>query len=135
MTALITGVQPTWLDNLLSRHNLPGVSRSKQGIDRRISEEGMLAVELCRILNLELGISLTHAVEIATQCLNSATDDELRFTTPSGLALSLSIAATRARLRGRTMDAAEMVAATPRGRPPGQRKKRGSRNSGKDSEG
>ena len=78
ITALITGVQLTWLDNLLSRHNLPGVSRSRQGIDRRISEEGMLAVELCRILNLELGISLTHAVEIATQCLNSATDDELR---------------------------------------------------------
>jgi hypothetical protein len=121
ITALITGVQPKWLDNLLSRHSIPGVSRSRQGVERRITDEGMMAVELCRILNLELGVSLAQAAEIATQCLRAATDSELRYTTRSGLVVSLPIASTRARLRDRTMDAVEIVAAAPRGRPPIQR--------------
>jgi len=120
ITALITGVQRKWLDNLLSRHSLPGVARDRQGVERRISDEGMLAVELCRILNLELGVSLIHAAEIATQCLRTATDSEMSYTTPSGMTLSLSVGSTRARLRERTMEAVEMVGATPRGRPPGR---------------
>lgn len=121
ITALITDTQPKWLDNLLSRHDLPGVSRSRQGIERRISEEGLLAVELCRILNLELGVSLAQACEIASRCLRDASASELRYTTPSGLTLTLSIVAARARLRDRTMNAVEMVADAPRGRPPSQR--------------
>jgi hypothetical protein len=111
-------VQFKWLDNLLSRHSLPGVDRDRQGVERRISDEGMLAVELCRILNLELGVSLSQAAEIATHCLRTATDSELSYTTPSGMTLSLSVGSTRARLRERTMEAVEMVGATPRGRRP-----------------
>ena len=80
----------------------------------------MLAVELCRILNLELGVSLTQAVDIATHCLRTATDSELCYTTRSGMTLSLSVHSTRARLRERAKEAAEMVGATPRGRPPGR---------------
>ena len=121
ITALITDTKPKWLDNLLSRHELPGVSRSRQGVERRISDEGLLAVELCRILNLELGVSLAQAVGISAQCLRDASASVLRYMTPSGLALTLSIVATRARLRDRTMDAVEMVAAVPRGRPRRQR--------------
>lgn len=121
ITALITGCQPKWLDNLLSRHHLPGVSRSRQGVERRISDEGLLAVELSRMLNLELGVSLAQAAEIATRCLETATATQLSYTTPSGLTLTLSIGATRARLRDRTMEAIEMVAAASRGRPPRQR--------------
>lgn len=121
ITALITDVQPKWLDNLLSRHELPGVVRGRQGLARRISDDGILAVELCRILNLELGVSLAQAAEIATRGLASPPESELRYSTPSGLTVSLSIPATRARLRDRTMHAVEMVADAPRGRPPGQR--------------
>ena len=117
ITALITGVQTKWLDNLLSRHELPGVSRGRQGVARRISDPGLLAVELCRILNLELGVSLAQAAEIATQCLRSSSDVELRYATPSGLLLSLSLPAARDRLRARTTEAIEMVADTRRGRP------------------
>jgi hypothetical protein len=117
ITALITGVHPKWLDNLLSRYHLPGVAQSRQGVERRISDEGLLAIELCRILNLELGVSVAQAATIARGCMRDAAEVELRFATPSGLALSLSLSATRARLRERTMEAVEMVAAAPRGRP------------------
>jgi hypothetical protein len=109
------------LDNLLSRHELPGVSRSRQGVERRISDEGILAVELCRILNLELGVSLAQAAQLALRCLHDASALELRHSTPSGLTISLPIALTRARLRDRLTQAVEMVAAAPRGRPPGRR--------------
>jgi hypothetical protein len=101
----------------LSRHELPGVTRRKQGVARRITDDGVLAVDLCRILNLELGISLAHSAQIASQLMRSDSDSELRFATSSGLMLSLSIPAARARLRARTMDAVDMVAHAPRGRP------------------
>ena len=121
ITALIAGVQPKWLDNLLSRHELPGVSRGRQGLARRISDDGILAVELCRILNHELGVSLAQAADIATRCMASSPDSELRYSTPSGLTISLPIPVVRARLRDRIMHAVEMVADAPRGRPRVQR--------------
>lgn len=118
ITALILDVQPKWLDNLLSRHDLPGIARSRQGVERRISDQGLLAIELCRVLNLELGVSLQRAAEIAGASLQTPGDVELRYSTPSGLTISLPIAATRARLRDRTMHAIEMVGLARRGRPP-----------------
>ena len=117
ITALITGVQPKWLDNLLSRHDLPGIARSHQGVERRISDDGVLAVELCRILNIELGVSLARAAAIVDHCMEGPVDTELRYATESGLLVSLSVQETRARLRERTMEAIDMVAITPRGRP------------------
>ena len=86
-------------------------------MSRRISDSGLLAVELCRILNLELGVSLARAAEIATHCLHSSSDLELRYRTPSGLVLSVSGAALRERLRARATEAIEMVPDAPRGRP------------------
>jgi hypothetical protein len=121
VTAVIAGVHPKWLDNLLSRHELPGIVRGKQGLARRISDDGILAVEVCRILNLELGVSLSRSAEIASLCLRSDREAELHYSTGSGLVLSLSIPATRARLRDRTRDAIETAADVPRGRPPGSR--------------
>lgn len=117
ITALITGAPFKWLDNLMSRHELFGVNRERQGVERRISEDGLLAVEMCRMLNLELGVSLSRAVAIANGCMREAGGGELRYTTPSGLSLHVPIAAARARLRERMMEAVEMVASAPRGRP------------------
>lgn len=117
ITAVITGAEIKWIDNLLSRHELVGVERSRQGIERRITDDGLLAVELCRILALELGVSMRQAAAITNDCLRSSVGDELRYTMPSGLSLHLPVAATRARLRDRTREAVEMVAVAPRGRP------------------
>ena len=117
ITALITGASAKWLDNLMSRHHLVGVERQRQGIERRISDDGLLAIELCRILNVELGVSLRRAVAIANDCMRSSDVAQLRHTTSSGLTLQLPVASTRARLRDRTMEAVEMVATARRGRP------------------
>lgn len=117
ITAVITGAPTKWLDNLLSRHELMGVDRQRQGIERRISDDGLLAVEMCRILTLELDVSLRQAVAITNSCLRDGLADELCYTMPSGVSLHFPVAATRARLRDRTREAVEMVAVAPRGRP------------------
>ena len=121
ITGLIVGVQPKWLDNLLSRYDLPGVARSRQGVERRLTDDGILAVELCRILNLELGLSLAQSATIASQCVRDVGAGELRHTTASGLVVSLPLPVTRVRLRDRAMEAVDMVAAARRGRPPRRR--------------
>lgn len=116
--ALALGVPSKWTDNLLSRHALPGVERSRQGVERRVSDEGLLAIELARILNLELGVSLERAAAIARDMVNSRTASEMGFATPSGLSLHFPVAEIEQRLRQRMMDALEATARVPRGRPP-----------------
>lgn len=117
VVALILRLDGKWLDNLLSRFHLPGVSRSRQGVERGISEDGLLAIELCRILNLELGVSIARSVAIVDTGVHGGEGD-MRFSTPSGLTLSMDLSGVRRRLRERTLDAVEAAPVTRRGRPP-----------------
>ena len=116
--SLALRVSDKWTDNLLSRHPLPGVERSRQGIERRINDEGLLAIEFARILNLELGVSMERAAAIARDAMNARTRGETSFATPSGLSLHFPNADIERRLRERMMDALEATARKPRGRPP-----------------
>ena len=116
--ALSLGLDGKWLDNLLSRHPMRGVARSRQGVERRISEEGLLAIEVCRILNLELGVSLHQSVAIAGSAIPEGDAVEMRFATPSGLTVTLALDGVRRRLRERLLDAVEAAPHAPRGRPP-----------------
>ena len=117
VVALVLRLEPKWLDNLLSRYHLPGVDRTRQGVERRVSEEGLLAVEGCRILNLELGVSVPRAVAIVHTAVPGGAR-EMRFTTPSGLTLSMDLHGVRRRLLERILDAVESAPVTRRGRPP-----------------
>ena len=115
LIALTTGVDGRWLDNLLSRHQIPGVSRQRRGVERRINDEALLAIELVRVLNLELGVSMATAVAVAAHML--APQSAGMYRTTSGLTLTLSIAELRQRLRARLLESLEFVARIPRGRP------------------
>ena len=116
LIALTTGSDPRWLDNLLSRHELIGVSRRQRGVERRITDDGMLAVELVRILNIELGISVEAAVAI-TRDVAQRRARTAEFRTPSGLALVFPLETIQMRLRDRLAEATEFIARVPRGRP------------------
>ncbi len=118
LTALTIGADPRWVDNLLSRHTIPGVSKGRRGIERRISEEALLHVELIRMLNLELGVSLESAVVIARALAGKTGYDAPNFETPSGLRLSAPLDAIIHRLRTRLAESVEYVAQVPRGRRP-----------------
>jgi hypothetical protein len=105
-----------WVDNLLSHHALPGIERDRQGVERRITDEGLLTIEAVRILRVELGIPLTQAAAIARVSIESRKANELRFDTQS-LAVVFALAEIQRRLHARMVEAAESVARVARGRP------------------
>jgi hypothetical protein len=110
-------VPAKWLDNLLSRYALPGVERGRQGVERRINDQGLLAAEVSRILNLELGVSMQRAASIARELVQTS-EAEASFATPSGMSLRFPVADIESRLRLRMSEALEATSRVPRGRPP-----------------
>jgi hypothetical protein len=115
--ALVIGSAPKWVDNLLSHHALPGASRGRQGVQRRITDEGLLAIELTRLLACELAVPLGRSAELARRVLASRSASEVTISTGSGLTLVFSLSAIENRLRARVLEAVESVARVPRGRP------------------
>src|ERR1044071_8241873 len=60
-----------WVDNLLSRFDIPGVDSSRQGLSRRISDIGIYHIALIRALIAELEVSTARAVTLAGQLLSA----------------------------------------------------------------
>lgn len=106
-----------WVDNLLSRFDVPGVDSSKQGLSRRISDVGIYHIALIRALTAELEVSTARAVTLAGQLLTGpdavvvADDIELVFDRPS----------FERRIDDRVSEAVESIAPARRGRPPKRR--------------
>ena len=107
-----------WLDNLLSHYALPGVARGKQGVERRVSDDGLLAIEATRIFASELGVPLSQAVRLARRTIEHRDVSEEVLTTPSGLSLRIPFRSLEARLRQRLVVAIEALGQVARGRPP-----------------
>jgi hypothetical protein len=114
--ALALDVTPKWLDNLLSHHSLPGVTRERQGVERRISDEGVLAIDLVRQL-AAFGVGAARAAFIAQVTLSTRRGSELRYVDDSGVILLFPAASIERRLRERMIDAIDAVASVRRGRP------------------
>ena len=104
-----------WVDNLLSRFHVPGVDGARQGLSRRISEEGIYHIALVWLLNRDLGISVASAVPLATRLL-SAEDGRVDF--GDALELRLDGARFRSALDAAIADGVESLAPARRGRPP-----------------
>ena len=118
LVALTIGEKLKWVDNLLSQHVLPGVTRSRQGVQRRITDGGLLAIELTRMLSTEAGVSIARAAEIASIAVNSRAGTEMQVPLQSGLTLVFHVSAIERRLRERVAEAIESSAHVRRGRPP-----------------
>jgi hypothetical protein len=117
LIALTLGVSIKWVDNLLSHHHIPGVTRSRQGVQRQLSDEGLIAVEIVRILTDELQIPVARAAEICRVGMLEGTIERFRFETHSSALLTLDVAEIDKRLRARMLDAVESIERIPRGRP------------------
>lgn len=116
VVALTLDVQIKWLDNLLSHHDLPGCTRARQGVERRISDEGILAIEIVRLLNSELGIPLGRAVQLVRDGLSM--DSGLAIRTPAGITITLPHPRLEQRIASGLRDAIEAAPRIARGRPP-----------------
>lgn len=122
IVAFTVGAPPKWVDNLLSHFQLRGVSSSRlQGLERQITDDGLLAVQIVRLLVTEFSMRASAAVAIANSAVASRGGPEARFVTQSGLALHFPIAAIERQLRERLLDAIQSVSHVSRGRPPKRR--------------
>jgi hypothetical protein len=108
-----------WIDNLLSHHELTGVTRARQGIPRAITDDGLVAIEIVRLLTIDLGVAVQRAVEIAQSVMQDRAP-EVRVPIQRGLVLVIQRADIARRLRERLLDASESVARVRRGRPRAQ---------------
>jgi hypothetical protein len=113
--ALALDVPSKWLDNVLSHYSIPGVTRQRQGVERRITDEGVLAIDLVRQLAV-FGVGAARAVSIAQVALMTRGGGDLRYVDASGIVLVFPSASIERRLRERMIDAVDAVASVRRGR-------------------
>ena len=108
-----------WVDNVLSHHFVPGVTRNARGVERQVGDAGMLVLAMTRYLAVELGVPLALGTRIATAIASDSSGTEIvhRHSLPSGVVLEVPVAATVRRMRDRLVDASEAVAHIKRGRP------------------
>jgi hypothetical protein len=117
LIALTLRVPAKWLDNLLSHHELPGIIGGRQGLERQITDDGLLAIELARALTLDLGIPLSRAVAFARSALADPVAAEKGLAVGSVVVMSFRIPDIEVRLRAQLMEAMEAIGRIPRGRP------------------
>jgi hypothetical protein len=104
-----------WVDNLLSHFEIPGVERARQGMARRISTDGIYHIALIRLLNRELGVSVSAAVSFAAQLLDTEAG---RLPMGRGLDLELDVARFRREVDSAIDEGVESLEPARRGRPP-----------------
>ena len=114
--ALTLDVPTKWVDNLLSRHRIPGVEQARQGVTRRLSQHAITSIALVWILCEELGLPVGRAVDLAVR-MTSSGDARLTFAEGS-VVLGFDRATVARRLAERVADAVESAPRRPRGRPP-----------------
>lgn len=64
-TALALGIEPKWLDNLLSQNRVQGVSQSRQGIARTLTPGALYIVATVHRLTRGFQIPVAEALELA----------------------------------------------------------------------
>jgi hypothetical protein len=124
LVALTVGVPYKWVDNLLSHYVLPGVSGGRQGLQRRIADDGLLAIEIVRAFAFGLGVPLARASKLATSAVQARAEGNVNVTLESGVFITLRFEEIERRLQKRILETIESVARVPRGRPPRKRQSR-----------
>jgi len=114
-TASALGVNPKWLDNLLSHNDLDGLPGVTQGVARRLSLASVLIIALSRDLAESLGIPSGAALTLATRILETQLG-EMQLS-PS-LRLVVDLDALRTHILANLARAVEVAPTPRRGRPP-----------------
>jgi hypothetical protein len=113
VAALALETDVKWLDNLLSHHQVRGLARKKQGIQRQIPPDSLLVIAVARVLIATISLPIGKALELADRLVESPNSTiDL-----SSLTVSADVRAIGTRLQERLADAVEGAARLPRGRP------------------
>ena len=121
--AFAVGRSAKWLDNVLSRHEIPGVARQTRGTSRVIPIDALIILRIASDLCLDLDLSVPRALELATTLLTSSDGVAVL---PSGLSIQVDLTRARRNLEHMLVESAETHLPAPRGRPvAGARRSRG----------
>ena len=112
--ALALGTSSKWLDNALSHYRVAGVVQQKQGVARRLTIEGLLALSITLALIGELGATVSSAINIAEKLVAAGG----MYASPDGVRIELDLDQFRNRLLERLEHAVEVAPLPRRGRPP-----------------
>jgi hypothetical protein len=105
-------VDRKWLDNLLSQHDVPGVSRSVQGLARQIPLRSLAIIAIVRDLQRQLGLGVGRGLQIAARLVGPSHGNAR-----AGIvSLTVDVSALERELDHRLVDAMETVVPKPRGR-------------------
>lgn len=113
LAALALDVDPKWLDNTISLHDVPGVVREARGVTRRLSMRALVVLALVRDLQRELGVPIARAVPLARRLLDAPR-------VPAGplLTVAADLSAVERFIAERLAAAVERFVPRRRGRPP-----------------
>jgi hypothetical protein len=112
--ALALQVSTKWLDNILSHHQVQGVSQARQGVARRLSIESLTVLAIALLLIQDLDLPVANALGLATQLVNSHGTAAL----PAGVQIQINVDHATAQLLERLERAVEVAPLPRRGRPP-----------------
>jgi hypothetical protein len=113
--AVALRVSPKWVDNVLSHHTVRGVSQSRQGIARSLTEEAVSVLETALRLSKAFGIPVAQGLEIAQSLIASGTTNPQ--CAGDHCTLTVDAAAVRRHVAARLTDAVEYAPVPRRGRP------------------
>ncbi len=110
---------PKWLDNILSKHAIPGVAQSRQGVSRLVPFDALVTLAIVRLLTSRFEIPIARAIELATEMIADS-DGWTAEPNPCGIRVDLPRIRQEMSERAR---AAELSVPLRRGRPPLRRRR------------
>lgn len=115
--AVTLKVPTKWIDNVLSHHNVPGVSQTRQGVSRRLTPQAVITLEIALQLLRWISLPMARALEIA-HALAQSEDTPARLSLSSSVAIVVDVSAITAETSRRLAEAVEIAPRPKRGRPP-----------------
>lgn len=112
--ALTLGASAKWIDNVLSHYPVPGIHQQRQGISRRLSLDGIVALAITLVLIQDVGLPIPHALHLAEALAGS----DGRYVSPHGVLVTMDLSALRERVLEKLEGAVEAAPVPRRGRPP-----------------
>ena len=117
-TAVTLGMPIKWVDNVLSHHEVPGVSQSRQGVSRRLAPQAILTLDLALRISNALGLPISRALELSARLLRQP-GGTTTIDLGQGVSLTIDLEEVRSELLERLAHAVEVAPSPRRGRPAG----------------
>lgn len=102
-----------WVDNVLSRHTIPGVVSERQGVSRQVTFDGLVHLAVVQLLVDKLALPVERAVHFARALCTG----EGETSAGNWCSVRIDLEALRRDLTAALREAVEIAAPPRRGRP------------------